>query len=370
MEKLKIAIPGTRGIPNQYGGFEQLAEHLSVGLVEKGHSVTVYNSHRHPFTGKKWKNVNIVHCHDPENWMGTAGQFIYDLNCIWHSRKQEYDILFFPGYTSSSVWGLLYPKKTVIISHMDGLEWKRSKYSRPVQQFLKYAEQLAVKYSQFYIADSASIQSYLKNKYNISSNYIPYGAEIYNNENTAYLKEFKVIPDNYYMLMARMEPENNIAMILEAFHQSSSAKKFLVLGSTANKFGRKIVEKFSGDPRILFAGAVYDAVKTHSLKYYSSVYFHGHSVGGTNPSLLEAMSSRALVAAHYNPFNQEVLQQNALYFTSVNDIKNIINTAPGKELKEKMISNNLEEIKKRFNWDKVIDKYESFMLSCYHGQLK
>lgn len=368
MEKLKIAIPGTRGIPNQYGGFEQLAEFLSTGLAEKGHSVTVYNSHKHPFTGKKWKNVNIVHCNDPEYWMGTAGQFIYDLNCIKHCRKQEYDIMFFPGYTSSSVWGRLYPEKTVIISHMDGLEWMRSKYSGPAKQFLKYAEKLAVKYSQFYVADSVSIQSYLKNKFDISSKYIPYGAEIYHNENTDYLAEFKVIPGNYYMLMARMEPENNIEMILEAFHQSSSAKKFLVLGSIANKFARKMARKFSGDPRILFAGPVYDAAKTHSLKYYSSVYFHGHSVGGTNPSLLEAMASRALVAAHNNPFNKEVLQQNGLYFASVNDIKNIINEPPGKELKEKMISNNLEEIKKRFSWEKIIDQYESFMLSCYHGQ--
>ena len=154
------------------------------------------------------------------------------------------------------------------------------------------------------------------------------------------------------MLMARMEPENNIEIILDAFHQSSSVKKFLVIGNTANKFGRKMVRKFSGDPRILFAGAVYDAVKTH----------------GTNPSLLEAMSSRALVAAHDNPFNQEVLQQNGLYFASVNDIKNIINEAPGKELKEKMITDNLDTIRKRFNWDKVIDQYENFMLSCYHGQ--
>lgn len=368
MEKLKIAIPGTRGIPNQYGGFEQLAEYLSVGLAERGHSVTVYNSHKHPFSGKKWKNVTIVHCHDPENWMGTAGQFIYDLNCIRHSRNQDYDILLFPGYTSSSVWGPLYPKKTVIISHMDGLEWKRSKYSRPVRQFLKYAEQLAVKYSQFYIADSESIQSYLKNKYDISSKYIPYGAEIYSNENTAILEEFKLIPDNYYMLMARMEPENNIEIILDAFHQSSSAKKFLVIGNTANKFGRKMTRKFSGDPRILFAGPVYNPVKTHSLKYYSSVYFHGHSAGGTNPSLLEAMSSRALIAAHNNPFNQEVLRQNGLYFASVNDIKNILHEAPGKELKEKMISNNLDTIRQRFSWEKVIDEYESFMLSCYRGQ--
>ena len=322
MEKLKIAIPGTRGIPNRYGGFEQLAEYLSAGLAEKGHIVTVYNSHNHPFKENKWKNVNIVHCFDPEYLIGTAGQFLYDLNCIRHAATQQYDVILFPGYTSNSVWGWLYPSRSVIISHMDGMEWKRKKYSALVKRYLKYAEKLAIKYSHFYIADSSVIQSYLREKYQINTSYICYGAEIYENQNAEVLREFDLAPGNYCMMMARMEPENNIEMILDAFQQVATTNKILVLGKTDNQFGKKIVGKFSHDPRVIFAGPLYQAEKLHSLKVYCSIYFHGHSVGGTNPSLLEAMASRALIAAHDNPFNREVLNEDGLYFTSTDDIKN------------------------------------------------
>src|SRR5215213_11430209 len=100
---LKIAILGTRGIPNNYGGFEQIAGFLSKGLVEKGHSVTVYNSHQHPYKKDSWNGVQIIHCFDPEFLIGTAGQFIYDLNCILDARKRNFDVWLFMGYTSSSI---------------------------------------------------------------------------------------------------------------------------------------------------------------------------------------------------------------------------------------------------------------------------
>src|SRR5687767_6997034 len=103
MTKLKLGILGTRGIPNHYGGYEQAATFLSVGLVEKGYDVTVYSSHDHPYHAKEWNGVEIAHCYDPEKKAGTAGQFIYDLNCIRHARSRNYDVLLLLGYTSSSV---------------------------------------------------------------------------------------------------------------------------------------------------------------------------------------------------------------------------------------------------------------------------
>src|SRR5689334_21791534 len=143
MTQLKLGILGTRGIPNNYGGYERAASFLSVGLVKKGFDVTVYNSLNHPYQEKEWNGVEIVRCYDPEHRAGTAGQFIYDLNCIRHARARNYDVLLLLGYTSSSVWGRFYPKKTVIISNMDGLEWKREKYSMTVRKYLQYAEKWA-----------------------------------------------------------------------------------------------------------------------------------------------------------------------------------------------------------------------------------
>ena len=110
---MRIAIIGTRGIPNNYGGFEQFAEYLSVGLVNQGHEVFVYNSHNHSYKEDNWKGVNIVHCFDPEYLIGSAGQFIYDLNCIINSRKQDFDIILQLGYTSSSIWNRIMPKKSI-----------------------------------------------------------------------------------------------------------------------------------------------------------------------------------------------------------------------------------------------------------------
>lgn len=150
---LKIGILGTRGIPNNYGGFEHIAGYLAKGLVEKGHEVTVYNSHKHPYQHKLWNGVKIIHCYDTEYIIGIAGQFIYDLNCILDSRKRGYDIILMLGYTSSSVWGMSYPKDPIIITNMDGLEWNRTKFSRPVRSFLKYAEKLSVKFSDHHVVD-------------------------------------------------------------------------------------------------------------------------------------------------------------------------------------------------------------------------
>lgn len=363
---MKIAIIGSRGIPNRYGGFEQLAEKLSVGLSERGHAVTVYNSHKHPYQQKYFKDVELIHCFDAEYRLGTAGQFIYDLNSIRDARKRGFDLLLFLGYTSSSVWGRLFPKNTLIISNMDGLEWARKKYFRPTRQFLKYAEKLAVKYSDHLIADSVIIRAYLENKYRKDVSYISYGAEIFIGETETHLGTFNIVKHNYYMLMARMEPENNIEMILDGFRQSYSVKKMIVVGDTGNSFGRRMVKKFYGDRRILFTGPIYDCQVLHSMKLFSCMYFHGHSSGGTNPSLLEAMASRALIAAHNNEFNRAVLHDDSFYFSSAIHVRDLITSfEEGVSIGNK-IANNLKKIEEQHNWSLIIEQYDTLLTKCYN----
>ena len=187
---MKIAILGTSGIANFNGGFEQFAEFFSVYLAKNNHEVYVYNSSQHPFKEKTYNRVNIIHCYDPEHKIGTAGQFIYDFNCIIDSRKRNFDVILQLGYTSSAIWHRLLPKKSVIITNMDGLEWKRSKYSKHVQRFLKYSEKLAAKSSDYLIADSIGIHAYLNKTYGLDSQYIAYGAELFNNQDDKVLLEF------------------------------------------------------------------------------------------------------------------------------------------------------------------------------------
>src|SRR6266480_5995741 len=168
---MRIAILGTRGIPNRYGGFEQFAEYAAPLLAKRGHEVFVYNSSSHPFQDKEWRGVKLIRRPDPENNLGTFGQFIYDFNCIMDARRENFDFILQLGYTSSSIWAFLLPKKAVVITNMDGFEWKRKKYSRLVQWFLRHAEKWAVKYSDVLIADSLIMQSYLKKKYKITASY-------------------------------------------------------------------------------------------------------------------------------------------------------------------------------------------------------
>ena len=365
--KLRIAILGTRGIPNYYGGFEHISEYVSEGLVKRGHSVTVYNSHNHPYKENNWNGVEIVHCYDPEYLVGTAGQFVYDLNCLLDARKRKFDVVLIMGYTSSSVWGKLYPAKSAIITNMDGLEWKRTKYSKKVQQFLKYAEKLAVKYSHYYISDSLVIKSYLGEKYNINSKYIPYGADLFSEEEREQVDNSEALKEDYFLLMARMEPENNIETILEGFNNSNSRRSFKVLGDTSNRFGQYIRNKFNNDERIQFKGAIFDTPRVRALQNNSYLYFHGHSVGGTNPSLLEAMASEALIAAHNNPFNKSVLHADAFYFSNAIEVQHLVETVQRKENEQMMVRNNLNKITYQFNWEKIINEYEAFIVECYKG---
>lgn len=361
---MRIAIIGTRGIPNNYGGFEQLAEYLSLGLKEKGHEVYVYSSNKHSYQEKMWKGIHIIHQNDPEKKIGTVGQFIYDFNCIRNSRKHNFDTILNLGYTSSSVWMHVFPKKPRLVTNMDGLEWKRSKYSKKVQKFLLYAEKLAVKMSDELIADSKAIQKYLMDKYQVPSHFVAYGADLFNSPDEQVLKEFKLDPFSFNMLIARMEPENNIEMILDGMTRSTSKAKFFVVGNIQNKFGTYLTEKYKSDDRIVFAGPIYDIAIINNLRYFCNLYFHGHSVGGTNPSLIEAMGCHALIAAHENEFNRSVLEQDAFYFSDWTDISKLLEKQhrTGDQVNS-MIENNYQKIKTNYSWSHIVESYER-ILTC------
>lgn len=361
---MKIAILGTRGIPNHYGGFEQFAEFFSVYLVEKGHEVYCYNSHNHKFQEKTFHGVNIIHQNDPEHKFGTFGQFIYDYNCIMDSRKRDFDIILQLGYTSNSIWFFLLPKKPIIITNMDGLEWKRTKYSKPVQQFLKFAERLAANSSDYLVSDSIGIEKFLKEKYKKESTYIAYGAYPFDLPNEDFLKEYNVEKQNFNMIMARFEPENNLDMVLEGVAQSNDKTPILVIGKHETKYGEYLKNKFKNHDNIRFLGGIYNLEHLNNLRYFSKLYFHGHSVGGTNPSLLEAMASQALVIAHNNDFNKGILNENGIYFSNPSEVKNILESVKKIDNLQK-VQNNYQAIIKDFNWEKINGQYLQLFEECY-----
>ncbi len=368
---MKIAILGTRGIPNSYGGIEEFAEQVSVELCILGHEMTVYQTSDHPFKTGNYRGVRLSSHLNLEKQLGPAGQFIYDLLCILDSRKQNFDIILQVGYTSSSVWSWLLPsQKSLIVTNMDGLEWKRSKWNTWVKSFLKKAEKWAVTNSNFLVSDSLAIRKFIQEKYQKDSAYIPYGSyHIDQNPQDDLLQEFGLVPFEYNLLIARLESENNIEMIIQATIESGNHRqKLVVTGSLATKFGQYLHQTYADHPSIHFTDGVFDREKLSMLRCFSNFYFHGHCVGGTNPSLLEAMGGYCLIYAHENDFNRLILGEEGFYFSTKEDLVQIIQKAPRKTMSHPFLSKNLEKVKTIYSWQNVAKAYEQLFNELLNGE--
>ena len=360
---MKIGILGSRGIPNHYGGYEQFAQHLSLGLVERGHQVFVYQSSLHPYQGNQWKNVELIPKWDPENYLGSFGQFIYDFLSLIDARKRELHLLFQLGYTSSAIFYPLWPKRCPNFIHMDGLEWKRSKYNPWVKRFLKQMERIAAKKGDYLIADSVEIKKHLELSYQKTANYIPYGAIVPKEFNLNVLSTYQLNPLAYYLAIARFVPENNLELIIKGYLASKSSYPLVLIGNYQTKYGAYLKSHYD-HPNIRFLGAIYDINVLNNLRHFCTLYFHGHSVGGTNPSLLEAMACGATIVAHENPFNFAVLGNQSEYFKNETDIQNSLRKQRSKEERLSSMRTSQSIIREKYSWERIIDQYERYFLNA------
>ena len=367
---MKIAFVSTRGIPNNYGGFEQFAEHVSVGLARRGHEVVVYSPHFHPYRERDYKGVRIKHIYSPEQWMGSSvGSFFYDFMSLRDALKKErFDIIYEAGYTSivpAYIWfNVRRIKYPLFTTNMDGLEYKRTKFNRWVRKFVFWEERMAVKHSHYLIADNMGIHDYYKEKYGKESKFLAYGADIREDYDEGVLREFGLEADGYFIVVARLEPENNLFMAIEGYLASSQYGKrpLVVVGKTNTPYGKHLVERYGRDRNIRFVGGIYDFRKLNSVRHYSYAYFHGHSVGGTNPSLLEAMASGCFILSHDNIFNRAVLGENALYYGSTDAAAEMLDGI-GRAVsacKKEYTRRNLEVIRRDYSWEKLVDEHEEY----------
>lgn len=377
---MKIAFISVRGIPNNYGGFEQFAEYLSVGLVKRGHEVTVYSPNYHPYQESEYEGVHIKHIYSPEPWLGgSVGSFVYDFISLKDALECEnFDIIYEAGYTSiipAFIWfNVMNVKGPIVVTNMDGLEYKRTKFNKWVRKFVFWEEKMAVKHSHYLIADNMGIQDYYKEKYGKESKFLAYGADIINDYDEGLLTEYKLNSKKYYLLVARLEPENNIEMAIEGYLSSNEngVKPLIIIGKTDTSYGKSLVKKYIRQESVRFLGGVYDFKKLNSIRYYSFAYFHGHSVGGTNPSLLEAMASACYILAHDNIFNKAVLKGNAHYYGAVSDVVSILDDIYSLEKihSRQFIENNQEEIRLEYSWEKLIDEHEEYFKSLIKQKVK
>ncbi|MBK8845334.1 MAG: DUF1972 domain-containing protein [Bacteroidetes bacterium] len=356
---MKIAIIGTRGIPNNYGGLEQFAERVSELLVKKGHEVLVYNASHHPYDKPEYHGVRVIKKYNPEKKIGSGGNFIYDLLSYHHASKQNCDAILVCGYTTMTFAYLLVKPKCKVVTNIDGMEWWRSKHNNLVKKFTYWTEKLSIKNSDAIISDNIGIQDYVTKDYKRDSYFIAYAADLFENDKPEILKEFNLEPFKYNAMICRLEPENNIEIILDGVALSKSDMKTYVCASYEHKYGFYLKDKYKNCDKIVFMGWVARQEILHQIRNYSNLYFHGHSVGGTNPSLLEAMAGKAFIAAHDNVFNRHVTGPDALYFKTPADVATMIDNYD--EVKSKraiFTSNNLEKIKNEYNWQNIADQYE------------
>lgn len=355
-KKIRISIVGSRGIPAKYGGFETFAEEISSLLVEKGFEVTVqcdFNS----YSEINYKGVNLFFTSVAKS----DNPLKYYFEGIRWAVKNT-DIVFVTSSAGSFFYFLNFFKKKIIITNPDGLEFKRAKWSLFKRIYLKFSEMLAVKLSDYIIADSEAIKEYLFNSYkNIEKKIrvIEYGAYTNNEFNPAILEKYKLIPNFYYLVVSRLEPENNLDTIINAFQNTTTQSPLVIVGNKINTRYVNQLISLNSSGKIHFIGGIYDKKELNALRNSCKAYIHGHSVGGTNPSLLEAMGSRNIILAHDNEFNREVTSGNQLYFNSMEQCSDKINEIEmmSEEEKERYKNLSYSMITNKYNWNNILKKY-------------
>lgn len=353
---MRLAILGARGIPARYGGFETFAEQLAVRLVERGHEVAVFCEAAGE-ANEEYRGVKLRHVTARD--LGPLRTVVYDAACLWQARS-SFDVIYMLGYGSSALCWLPRIWGGQVWINMDGLEWARGKWGPFARWYLRRAEAIAAWTPNRIIADAAAIKANLQLRHSRlpPCDVIPYGCEIVGGACPQELNCFGLGPGSYYLVVCRFEPENHIREIIEGFLDSHTFTRLVLVGDHARKsaYARSLA-RYKSD-RLLFTGPVYNISKIQALRYFSRAYFHGHSVGGTNPSLLEAMGCGNIIIAHNNPFNREVLGGSGFFFSTPKEVSAAIDSVDSREADlAGMKVNVVERVKQYYAWDRITDYY-------------
>lgn len=356
---LRIALIGTRGIPAAYGGFETAVEEVGRRLVERGHRVLVYGRDAGTagdvHLGMRRVTLPAVRQKALETLSHTA------LSTVHAVTKARPDAAFVFNAANSPFLPLLRARRIPVALHMDGLEWRRSKWGPRGKAYYRAAESFGVRQADAIIADAPGIADYYDHQFGVASELIRYGAPLLDDAPSDGIRELGLEPGGYHLVVARFEPENHVREIVEGYATSQATKPLVVVGSApyAAEYTAAIDRIAAADPRIRLLGAVYDQDLLDALYHHASTYLHGHSVGGTNPSLLRAMGAGTAVIAFDVVFNREVLDEQGWYFRTPADVAAAVDAA---ESDAGDVAAASAAVRRRaadaFSWDDVAATYE------------
>jgi len=355
----KIAIIGTVGIPAKYGGFETLTEYLTKNLGTD-FNITVYCSLKsYDFKMDSYNNAKLKYINLKANGFQSI---LYDVISIFKSIKDS-DVLLILGVSGCFV--LPFVKiicNNKIIVNIDGLEWKRAKWGKFTKWFLKFSEKIAIKYADKIITDNKIITDYVESEYGVKSHLIAYGADHVSLENLDdnLKNKYPFLLDNYCFKVCRIEPENNIHLILKAFSNLPNKKLVLIGNWNNSSYGKKLNHEYSVFKNIFLINPIYNQKILNQIRSNCSIYIHGHSAGGTNPSLVEAMSLSLPIIAYDVKYNKETTHYKACYFSNESELIELLNNSSNEKLTK--ISNDMKTIaQKEYTWKVISEKYRDLL---------
>lgn len=359
---LKIALIGTRGVPAAYGGFETAVEEVGRRLAERGHEVLVFcrsgtsKGSPHPTEYLGMKLVTL-----PSLRKRSLETLSHTLLSVLHGPLGDTDAAIVFNAANSPLLPVLRARGIPVATHVDGLEWKRAKWGTVGRQYYRNAEAIAVRLSDALIADAQGIADYYTEEFAASTRLIAYGAPVKDALAGNRLAEVGAEPDNYHLAVARFEPENQVLEVVSGYSRSASRKPLVVVGSApySARYTRDV--RNSADARVRFLGGVWDQELLDQLYGNASSYLHGHSVGGTNPSLLRAAGAGASVIAYDVPFNREVVRDHGLYFHTRDDVAWALATVESDPAAARARGESLRRDIVRYSWDGVADEYEDLL---------
>lgn len=351
--KKMVSIIGTAGIPACYGGFETLAENLTkYASSECKYTVycssLLYKTKLEALNGAELKYINLR--------ANGLQSIVYDIVCLFSARKS--DVILILGVSGCVILPLLKCfTKAKIVTNIDGMEWKRNKWSKGIKYFLRLSEWFAIKFSDVVIADNMQITKYVQEEYGLEAQTIAYGGDHVLCD--GFFAGDTESAGDYYLSLCRIEPENNVEMILEAFSRTERKLKF-VGNWEASEYGKNLLRKYKTFNNIEMIMPIYDLRELFQLRSNCLAYIHGHSAGGTNPSLVEIMHFSKPVLAYDCTFNRFTTDNCAFYFSDENQLLDILSDYDSGLLNDKQCAKNMEIIaQEKYCWSKIANDYES-----------
>lgn len=360
LKSKNLRILGTRGVPAAHGGFETFAEHLALFLVKHGWRVVVYcqEDGAGSVFEDVWQGVERVHI--PIEQSGPNGTIVFDWKATAHAAKFD-DLCLTLGYNTAIFCGMLRVKGIPNLINMDGIEWSRAKWGPVAKTWFWLNDWAGCWLGNHLVADHPKIKVHLSSRVREDKiTMIPYGADAVADAPVDAVHALGLEPGRFLSVIARAEPENSLLEIVSGFSLKPRGYQLAVLGKyepEKNAYHRAVME--AAGPEVIFLGAIYDKAVVQALRFHSAAYIHGHQVGGTNPSLIEAMGAGNPVIAHDNQFNRWVAGDSARYFSSADDCSDRLDEVLSRpEVLGEMKVGILRRHQEAFTWENVLAEYE------------